>query len=50
MKPATIVGIVLIIIGVVMGVVHFATHSMGLAPAAGVLIGGVAVLCAKCGT
>jgi len=50
MKPATIIGFVLVASGVVMGVLHFAAGKVGLAPAVGVLAGGVAVLFAtKCG-
>ena len=49
MKITTIVGIVLIVVGVVMGVLHFAAGKGSIGAAAGVLIGGVAVLFATRG-
>ena len=44
MKITTIVGIGLIVFGVALGVLHFAAGKGSIGAAAGVLIGGVAVL------
>ena len=44
MKPPTIVGICLIVFGVALGVLYFAAGKGSVGAAAGVLIGGVAVL------